>query len=105
MLKYLSKEICTVGIFKSLPWRKLRKRRNIMDLKTLLGEELFGTVTTALVANPDVTILLDSKKEPTYLPKTRFGEVNGQRKLYKHQNNQLGKNLEAMKTSAKGNEK
>jgi len=76
----------------------------IMDLKTLLGEDLYTQVNAALTTNPDVTILLDSKKESNYLPKARFDEVNVQRKQYKEQNDQLGKDIDALKVSAKGNE-
>lgn len=76
-----------------------------MDLKTLLGDELFTQVSTVLTSNPDVTILLDSKKESNYLPKVRFDEVNTQRKQYKEQNDQFVKDIEKMKVSVTGNEK
>lgn len=76
-----------------------------MDLKELLGEELFGQVATVLVNKPDVSVLIDSKKEPVFIPKSRFDEVNTQRKQYKDQADQLVSDLEGMKETAKGNEK
>lgn len=74
------------------------------NLKELLGDELYATVNAVLVENADVTLLVESKKEPSYLPKSRFDEVNGQRKQYKEQNDQFVKDIETMKESAKGNE-
>jgi len=75
-----------------------------MDLKGLLGDELYAQVNAVLTKNADVSLLIDSKKEPTFLPKSRFDEVNGQRKQYKEQNDQLVKDIDLMKTNAKGNE-
>lgn len=75
------------------------------DLKELLGEELYNQVQAVLADNADYTVLVDAKKTPTFIPKTRFDEVNNQKTQYKEQNDQLVKDLETMKESAKGNEK
>lgn len=76
-----------------------------MDLKEILGEELYSQVKEKL---GDKKIMVD---DGNFIPKDRFNEVNNQKKELKEQvdtlNNTLktnSKELEKLKASAEGNE-
>lgn len=76
-----------------------------MSLKEMLGEELYLQVSDKL---GDKKILID---DGTFIPKSRFDEVNNQKKEYKEQVDTLKKSfddahkdLEKFKKAAEGNE-
>ncbi|MDO6355119.1 phage scaffolding protein [Caloramator sp. CAR-1] len=69
-----------------------------MDLKELLGEELYKQVKEKI---GDKELILN---DGSYIPKAKFDEINEQKKLYKQQAEDLNKQLEEMKKQAKGNE-
>ena len=76
-----------------------------MNLKEILGEELFSQVSEKL---GDKKLLID---DGTMIPKSRFDEVNNQKKEYKEQVDTLNKareeankDLEKFKKAAEGNE-
>ena len=49
-------------------------------------------------------LIIDNTKEPGYIPKGRFDEVVGQKNQFKTQADELGRQLETLKVTAKGNE-
>lgn len=69
-----------------------------MDLKELLGEELFKQVTEKL---GDKKIILD---DGNMIPKERFNEINEQKKEFKKMLEDRDKQLEELSKKAKGNE-
>lgn len=76
-----------------------------MDLKEILGEELYSQVTAKL---GDKKIMID---DGNFIPKNRFDEVNNQKKELKEQVDTLNKTLqtnnkdfEKFKKAAEGNE-
>jgi hypothetical protein len=71
-----------------------------MDLKELLGEELYAQVMEKAGDKNKLAIVSDG----TWFPKAKFDEVNDQKKLYKEQADGFSKSLEDMKKSAVGNE-
>lgn len=69
-----------------------------MDLKELLGEELYSKVKEKI---GDKELIVN---DGSYIPKAKFDEINEQKKLYKQQAEDLNKQLDDMKKQAKGNE-
>ncbi|TCS78777.1 phage scaffolding protein [Tepidibacillus fermentans] len=69
-----------------------------MDLKELLGEELYSKVKEKI---GDKELIVN---DGSYIPKAKFDEINEQRKLYKQQAEDLNKQLDDMKKQVKGNE-
>ncbi|MBZ4662775.1 MAG: hypothetical protein JG776_457 [Caloramator sp.] len=69
-----------------------------MDLKELLGEELYSKVKEKI---GDKELIVN---DGSYIPKAKFDEINEQKKLYKQQADDLNRQLEDMKKQAKGNE-
>lgn len=76
-----------------------------MDLKELLGEELYSQVKDKI---GDKKLMID---DGNFIPKSRFDEVNNQKKELKEEVDTLNKTLqsnakdfEALKKSAQGNE-
>lgn len=74
-------------------------------LKEILGEELYKQVNAALLEDGEHVVLIDSRKESSFIPKERFDEVNTQKKTFKEQNADLLKQIEGLQEAAKGNEK
>lgn len=66
-----------------------------MDLKELLGEELFTQVQAKL--GNDTELLVNNKKESNYIPKSRFDSVLGQKKVLSDKIDNLEIQLEEMK--------
>jgi alanyl-tRNA synthetase len=75
------------------------------SLKEILGEELYKQVNAALLEDGEHVVLVDSRKESTFIPKDRFDEVNNQKKTFKTQNEDLLKQIQGLQEAAKGNEK
>jgi len=69
-----------------------------MDIKEILGEELFSQVTAKL---GDKKLLLDDGK---LIPKHRLDEVSESLKMQKEQNQGYKEQVEQLKKSASGNE-
>ena len=69
------------------------------DLKEILEEELFNQVTTKLGENK-VAIVSDG----TWIPKTKFDEINEQKNTYKGQIDTLNGQIKDFEKSAKGND-
>jgi len=67
-------------------------------LKELLGEELYNQVIAKL---GDTKIMID---DGNFIPKSRFDEVNEQKKEYKKMLEERNKQLEELKAKAQGNE-
>lgn len=70
-----------------------------MDLKELLGEELFKQVTEKLGDNK-IAIVSDG----SYVPVAKFNEINEQRNTYKGQIDTLNTQIKDFEKSAKGND-
>lgn len=70
-----------------------------MDLKELLGEDLYNQVI-AKVGDAKIAVVSDGN----WIPKSKFDEINEQKKAYKQQVDELSASLEDMKKSAAGNE-
>jgi len=70
-----------------------------MDLKELLGEELYNQVT-AKAGEHKIAVVSDGN----WFPKEKFDEVNSQVKEYKKQLADRDKQLEDLKAKAAGNE-
>lgn len=69
-----------------------------MDLKELLGEELYNKVKEKL---GDKKIMID---DGNFIPKARFDEVNEQKNEYKKMVDERDKQLEQLKEKAKGHD-
>lgn len=69
-----------------------------MDLKELLGEELYNKVKDKL---GDKKIMVD---DGNFIPKARFDEVNEQKNEYKKMVDERDKQLEQLKEKAKGHD-
>ena len=69
-----------------------------MDLKELLGEELYNKVKEKL---GDKKIMID---DGNFIPKARFDEVNEQKNEYKKMVDDRDKQLESLKEKAKGHD-
>ena len=65
-----------------------------MDLKELLGEDLYSQVTTKL---GDKKIMVD---DGNFIPKSKFDQVNDDKKAYKGQVEKLQTDLEAVRKKA-----
>lgn len=76
-----------------------------MDLKQLLGEDLYNKIIAALKGKgkdgKDVELL---PNDGNYIPKEKFDAVNQEKKTYKDQVDKLNGELETLKKSAGGNE-
>ena len=70
-----------------------------MDLKTLLGEELYNQVTEKL-GEHKIAIVSDGN----WIPKDKFDAVNTEKNDYKQQLAERDQQLEDLKTKATGNE-
>lgn len=71
-----------------------------MDLKTLLGEELYKQVTEKLGDKHKVAIVSDGN----WIPKQKFDDLNEEKKQYKEQVDDLNKQLGALQKELKDNE-
>lgn len=71
-----------------------------MDLKTLLGEELYKQVTEKLGDKHKVAIVSDGN----WIPKQKFDDLNEEKKQYKAQVDDLNKQLGALQKELKDNE-
>jgi hypothetical protein len=74
-----------------------------MDLKEILGEELFNQVSEK-VSEKNINLIADDKNNPGHIPKSRLDEVIAQKNQFKTQASELTSELDKMKESAKGNE-
>jgi len=74
------------------------------NLREILGDDLFTQVEGKLKDVSDVQIFVDSKEKPTFIPKTRFDEVNSEKKDYKKQIDQNVLDLDNLKGKVKDNE-
>ena len=77
-----------------------------MELKELVGEEVFKQIETKL--NGHTVIIADKdekyiKDDGTYIPKVRFNEVIEQKNTYKETNEELNKQLGNLKKQLEGN--
>lgn len=70
-----------------------------MDLKELLGEELYGQLKEKL-GDKEIGIVNDG----SWLPKAKFDEVNNEKNQYKAQVDGLNRELGSLKDKAKDNE-
>jgi hypothetical protein len=71
-----------------------------MDLRELLGEELYNQVIAKLGDKHKVAIVSDGN----WIPKDKFNELNDEKKALKESADQLRADLKEMKEKAKGNE-
>ncbi len=76
-----------------------------MDLKELLGEELYGKVIEALKGKgkdgKDISLLIN---DGSYIPKDKFDAVNTEKNDLKKQIDERDKQLEELGKEARGNE-
>jgi predicted nuclease with TOPRIM domain len=70
-----------------------------MDLKELLGEELYNQVMAKL-GEKKIAVVSDGN----WIPKDKFNELNDEKKALKEISDQLRTDLKEMKEKAKGNE-
>lgn len=70
-----------------------------MDLKELLGEELFKQVSEKL-GDKKVAVVSDGN----WIPKDKFDSLNNEKKTYKETADKLKADLDEMSNKAKGNE-
>lgn len=70
-----------------------------MGLKEILGEELYNQVTAKLGDNK-IAIISDG----TWIPKTKFDEINEQKNTYKTQIDTLNGQIKDLEKAAKGND-
>ncbi|WP_424765700.1 phage scaffolding protein [Paenibacillus sp. sgz302251] len=70
-----------------------------MDLKELLGDDLFSQVSEKL-GDKKVAIVSDGQ----WIPKAKFDSLNDEKKTYIEQNKALNTQLDEMKTKVTGNE-
>jgi len=79
----------------------------MIDLKELLGEELYTPISeklnghTVIIAGKDEKYIKD---DGNFIPKSRFSEVIEQKNSYKESVDTLKTQLEELKTKAQGNE-
>ncbi|MFD2658621.1 phage scaffolding protein [Gracilibacillus thailandensis] len=71
-----------------------------MDLKELLGEELYNQVKEKAGDEHKIAIVSDG----SYIPKDKFDQVNQEKNDYKKQVSDRDKQLDDLKTKATGNE-
>jgi len=71
-----------------------------MDLKELLGEELYNQVTEKVGDKHKIAIVSDG----TWFPKNKFDEVNEEKKEYKKQVDDLKKQLNKLQETLKDNQ-
>lgn len=69
-----------------------------MDLKELLGEELFTQVTEKLGKHKNIELLVNDKKENSYVPKSRLDTVIKQKGALSDKVDELEVQLEEMRT-------
>jgi hypothetical protein len=72
-----------------------------------MSKEIFGDLwgqIEAVVAEKGVSLIVDNKEKPGYIPKSRFDEVVGSKNELKTQVGELSNQLNLLKESAKGNE-
>jgi hypothetical protein len=79
------------------------KEKKDMNYKELFGSELAGKIEE-IIKEKGVTLILDDSKNPSYIPKSRFDEVIGQKNGLKEQVTELTSQLAGLKKSAAGNE-
>jgi len=75
-----------------------------MDFKELFGEEL-ATQIEEVIKEKNINLIADDKTSPAWIPKARMDEVITQKNELKTQLGESTKQLETLKSSAKGDEK
>src|SRR3972149_1211294 len=77
-----------------------------MELKEIVGEELFKQVESKLNGHTVIIAAKDEKyikDDGNWIPKHRFNELVEQKNTYKETNEELSKQLGLMKTKLEGN--
>lgn len=78
-------------------------KANAQALGIANPEELAGKLAEVSKAT-NVDVIVNNSKEPSYIPKSRFDELVGQKNELKTQVGELTNQLETVKKEAKGNE-
>lgn len=74
-----------------------------MNYKEIFGDEL-GEKIEGLAKEKGLSLLVDNKEKPEYIPKSRFDEVIGSKNELKTQVSELANQLEELKKKAIGND-
>lgn len=74
-----------------------------MDYKEIFGNELAEKIE-GIIKEKGISLIVDNKEKPEYIPKSRFDEVIGSKNELKSQVSELANQLETLKKSAQGND-
>lgn len=73
-------------------------------LQEILGNELYNQIKPELDKHTDVSIIIDDKKEPKFVPIERLNTAISQKKMYESQNATLQTQLDSAKAQAQNAE-
>jgi len=74
-----------------------------MDYKAIFGNDLAEKIE-GIIKEKGISLLVDNKEKPEFIPKSRFDEVIGSKNELKTQVSELANQLETLKKAAQGND-